>query len=199
MKFGYARVSTREQSLNLQKDALSQEGCTQIIEEQVSGVKADRPKLEKLLSELREGDTLVVWRLDRLGRSLKNLVELTTYLNEKKIGLKSLNDPIDTTTSQGRFVFNLFASLAEFERDIIKERTLAGLEAARQRGRTGGRPKGLSKEGKNKALAAETLYREQKLSTRQISKQLGISTSTLYAYLKSRGVHTTPYKRKLAA
>lgn len=144
--------------------------------------------MNNLLERLRAGDTLVVWKLDRLGRSLTDLVKLVTGLNKRQVGLKSLSDPIDTTTSQGRFVFNIFASLAELERDIIKERTLAGLEAARARGRQGGRPRGLSQEAENKALAAESLYKEKKLSTRQIAKRLGISTSTLYDYLKHRGV-----------
>jgi DNA invertase Pin-like site-specific DNA recombinase len=188
MKFGYCRVSTREQNLDLQVDALIKEGCYEIFKDQVSGVKADRPNLSKLLERLRAGDTLVVWKLDRLGRSLTDLVKLVNGLNEQQIGLKSLSDPIDTTTSQGRFIFNIFASLAELERDIIKERTLAGLEAARSRGRQGGRPRGLSQEAENKAIAAESLYIERKLSTRQIAKRLGISTSTLYDYLRHRGI-----------
>jgi len=188
MKLGYCRVSTREQNLDLQVDALTKEGCSEIFQDQVSGVKADRPQLNKLLERLRAGDTLVVWKLDRLGRSLTDLVKLVNELNQKQVGLKSLSDPIDTTTSQGRFVFNIFASLAELERDIIVERTLAGLDAARARGRQGGRPRGLSPEAENKALAAESLYKERKLSTRQIAKRLGISTSTLYDYLRYRGV-----------
>jgi DNA invertase Pin-like site-specific DNA recombinase len=114
--------------------------------------------LNKLIEGLREGDVLVVWKLDRLGRSLIDLIKLVNQLGEKKVGLKSLSDPIDTTTSQGRFIFNLFASLAELERDIIRERTLAGLAAARSRGRIGGHSKGLSQEVENKALAAESLY-----------------------------------------
>jgi len=191
MKFGYCRVSTREQNLDLQFDALNKEGCNEIFQDQVSGVKADRPQLSKLLERLRAGDTLVVWKLDRLGRSLTDLVKLVNELNQKQVGLKSLSDPIDTTTSQGRFVFNIFASLAELERDIIVERTLAGLEAARSRGRQGGRPRGLSQEAENKALAAESLYRERKLSTRQIAKRLRISTSTLYDYLRHRSVKIT--------
>lgn len=199
MKFGYARVSTREQNLEMQKDALLTEGCKKIFEEHVSGVKAARPQLMLLLEQLREGDTIVVWKLDRLGRSLTHLVDLTNLLLQKKVGLKSLNDPIDTTTSQGRFTFNLFASLAEFERDIIRERTLAGLEAARARGRRGGRPKGLSPEAENKALAAEALYKERELTTRQIAKRLGISGATLYSYLRHRAIKTSPYKRKILA
>ena len=188
MKFGYARVSTKEQKLDLQMDALKKEGCQEIFEDQISGAKSERPQLAKLLEKLRDGDVVVVWKLDRLGRSLIELVKLVNMLAEKGVGLKSLSDPIDTTSSQGRFVFNIFASLAELERDIIRERTKAGLSAARSRGRIGGRPKGLSKEAENKALAAESLYKERKLSTRQIAKRLSISTSTLYQYLRFRGI-----------
>jgi len=191
MKFGYARVSTKEQKLDLQMDALKKEGCQEIFEDQISGAKSERPQLAKLLEKLRDGDVLVVWKLDRLGRSLVELVKLVNMLAEKGVGLKSLSDPIDTTSSQGRFVFNIFASLAELERDIIRERTKAGLSAARSRGRIGGRPKGLSKEAENKALAAESLYKERKLSTRQIAKRLSISTSTLYQYLRFRGIKIT--------
>ena len=139
--------------------------------------------LDRVVDSLRAGDVLVIWKLDRLGRSLKHLVELVNTLKEREIGLQSLNDPIDTTTSQGRLSFNLFASLAEFERDLIRERTQAGLAAARARGRNGGRPKGLSVQAEATACAAETLYRERQLSVRQIAARLGIAKSTLYAYL----------------
>jgi DNA invertase Pin-like site-specific DNA recombinase len=188
MKFGYCRVSTKEQNLDMQIDALKKDGCIEIYKDQVSGSKADRPQLTKLMENLREGDVIVVWKLDRLGRSITDLIKLINKLGEKKVGLKSLSDPVDTTTSQGRFIFNLFASLAELERDIIRERTMAGLAAARSRGRVGGRPKGLSQEAENKALAVESLYKEKKLSVREIAKRLDISTSTLYAYLKHQGV-----------
>lgn len=158
MKIGYARVSTREQNLDMQAIALEEAGCQKIYEEKVSGVKADRPVLNNLIDQLRPNDVLVVWKLDRLGRSLKNLVELVQKLMENNIGLCSLNDPIDTTNPQGRLIFNIFASLAEFERDVIRERTQAGLSAARARGRRGGRPKGLAKAAEATACAAETLY-----------------------------------------
>lgn len=190
MRVGYARVSTKDQSLNLQVDALQKAGCDQVFREVASGAKTARPVLDDLLSRLRAGDVLVIWKLDRLGRSLKHLVTLATELMEREIGLISLNDPIDTTTAQGRLIFNIFASLAEFERDLIRERTQAGLEAARARGRKGGRPRGLSKEAKQKAMAAETLYREGELSVQAICDQLGISKPTLYAYLKYRDVKT---------
>ena len=147
MIIGYARVSTKEQIFDLQIDALKKVGCKKIYREVVSGAKAERQVLNELLENIRSGDILVIWKLDRLGRSLKHLVELVNGLSDKGIGLKSINDPIDTTTPQGRLVFNIFASLAEFERDLIRERTNAGLSAARSRGRTGGRPKGLTQKG----------------------------------------------------
>jgi DNA invertase Pin-like site-specific DNA recombinase len=134
MKVGYARVSTKDQTLDLQLDALKKAGCSKIYTETVSGARADRPELAKLMDALRTGDVLVIWKLDRLGRSLKNLIDIVNDLLQRKVGLKSLGDPIDTTTSQGRLTFNIFASLAEFERDLIRERTNAGLTAARARG-----------------------------------------------------------------
>ena len=196
MKIGYARVSTKEQSFDLQLDALRKAGCKKIYQETVSGAKAARLQLDLMLDNLRAGDVLVIWKLDRLGRSLRHLVELVHGLMEKGVGLKSLNDPIDTTTPQGRLSFNLFASLAEFERDLIRERTQAGLSAARARGRRGGRPRGLPSSAEVTARAAETLYTERKLSVRQIANRLGISKSTLYAYLRHRGVRIGPYQRR---
>jgi len=196
MKIGYARISTKDQNLNMQLDALQKAGCEKIYEETASGLKSDRPILTGLLSHLREGDVLVVWKLDRLGRSLKNLIEIINLLLEKKVGLQSLSDPVDTTTSQGRLIFNIFASLAEFERDIIHERTQAGLSSARARGRFGGRPSGLSKRGLSSAYAAETLYLEGKLSVRQIADQLGIGKNTLYSYLRHRKVPIGSYEHK---
>jgi DNA invertase Pin-like site-specific DNA recombinase len=188
MIIGYARVSTRDQNVALQVDALKQAGCAKVHTEVVSGASAARPVLDRVLEDLRPGDVLVVWKLDRLGRSLKHLVETVTDLAARDIGLKSLNDPIDTATPHGRLTFNLFASLAEFERDLIRERTQAGLSAARARGRKGGRPKGLPPAAEATACAAETLYREGKLSAQQIAGRLRISKSTLYAYLRHRGV-----------
>jgi len=188
MNIGYARVSTRDQTVAPQVDALKEVGCTKVYTEVISGAATERPILAKLLDEVRPGDIVVVWKLDRLGRSLKHLIETVNLLSQQDVGIKSLNDPIDTTTSQGRLVFNLFASLAEFERDVIRERTQAGLSAARARGRTGGRPKGLPLQAQSTACAAETLYREGKLSAQQIAEHLHISKSTLYAYLRHRGV-----------
>ena len=191
MRVGYARVSTREQNLDSQIDALKKARCTTIHQEIVSGAKTDRPVLDTVIKGLRKGDVLVIWKLDRLGRTLKHLVTLVNDLLSRKVGIISLNDPIDTTTPQGNFAFNIFASLAEFERDLIIMRTQAGLSAAKARGRLGGRPKGLSESAKEKACAAETLYKEEKLSTRQIAKQLNISKTTLYSYLKHRNVTLT--------
>lgn len=194
MKIGYARVSTKDQNFNLQIDALKNTGCEKIYREVVSGAKAERAQLNSMLENLRKGDILVVWKLDRLGRSLKHLVELVSELVKKGVGLKSINDPIDTTTAQGRLSFNIFASLAEFERDIIRERTQAGLSAARARGRVGGRPKGLPKKAEATAYAAETLYLEKKLTVEQIAEKLNISKGTLYSYLRHRGVQIGEYK-----
>lgn len=188
MKIGYARVSTKDQKLSLQLDALTAAGCEKIYKEHASGAKADRPELAKLIEHVREGDTVVIWKLDRLGRSLSHLVELVDELQQRKIGLISLNDPIDTTTPQGRFAFRIFASLAEFERELIRERTQAGLQSARRRGQKLGRPTGLSKEAENKARIAESLYNEKKLSVVEIAKSINISKRTLYNYLRARGV-----------
>lgn len=195
MKIGYARVSTRDQNLALQVDALKAAGCERIYQDVASGAKTARPALDELLGQLRAGDVLVIWKLDRMGRSLKHLVDLVGDLMERKVGLLSLNDPIDTTSAQGRLVFNLFASLAEFERELIRERTQAGLTAARARGRVGGRPKGLSQQAQATAMAAQTLYRERKLSVAAIAHKLHVSKSTLYSYLRHRGVEIGPYAK----
>jgi DNA invertase Pin-like site-specific DNA recombinase len=194
LRIGYARVSTRDQNCDLQVDALRVAGCEKIYSEAVSGARADRPVLDELLRNIRSGDVLVIWKLDRLGRSLRHLVEMVGTLMEKGVGLQSLHDPVDTTTPHGRLTFNLFASLAEFERDLIRERTQAGLTAARARGRNGGRPKGILPQAEATAMAVETLYREGKLTTRQIASKLSISKSTLYAYLRHRGVAIGAYR-----
>lgn len=188
MKIGYARVSTKDQSLNMQIEALKQAGCIQICEEIASGAKTARPVLDEVMRNLREGDTLVIWKLDRLGRNLAHLIHLTNKLIEKKIGLISLNDPIDTSTAQGRMIFGIFATLAEFERELIRERTQAGLKSARARGRKGGRPKGLTQAAIEKSLIAETLYRSGNIPVKKIAEQLGISKTTLYLYLRYRNV-----------
>lgn len=192
MKIGYARVSTKDQNLNLQQDALQREGCEKVFEEKGSGTKSDRPQLNRMLEQLRQNDVVIVWKLDRLGRSLRDLVRRVTEIQDKGAEFKSLHDHIDTTTPQGKLTFHLFAALAEFERDIIAERTRAGLEAARARGRKGGRPKGLSKKAQDKAMIAETLYRQQK-PVSEICDHLHISKSTLYRYLEYRGVEVGKY------
>ena len=158
MKIGYARVSTIEQNLDLQRDALKAAGCGKIIEDTVSGGKAKRDGLERVRELLRQGDVLAVWRLDRLGRTLKHLIELMAELEGQGIGFQSTTEAIDTTTPGGKLVFHIFAALAEFERNIIRERTRAGLEAARARGRKGGRPE---LDDKKRAMAVE-LYRGKK-------------------------------------
>ncbi len=168
MKLGYARVSTKDQHLELQIDALTKAGCEKIYQDIASGAGTERPALNEMINHLRPGDVLVIWKLDRLGRSLNHLIGLVNDLMKKNIGLQSLHDPIDTTTAQGRLSFNLFASLAEFERDLIRERTQAGLSAARARGRNGGRPKGIPQKAEATACAAETLYKEGRLSVNEI-------------------------------
>src|SRR5881275_724710 len=161
MYVGYARVSTSDQTLDLQKDALEKIGCTKIFTDTASGAKEERKGLEEALAFLREGDTLVVWRLDRLGRTLKHLIETVTDLSQRHIGFKSLTESIDTTTSNGRLIFHIFGALAEFERDIIRERTLAGLLAARARGRMGGQPKTPALNDAKKVLIAQSLYNDK--------------------------------------
>src|SRR6476659_475969 len=140
MLVGYARVSTQEQDLALQLDALKSDGCEKVYEEKASGAQRERPELKAALGYMRQGDTLVVWKLDRLARSLKQLIETVEAMSEQGFGLRSLTEAIDTTTAGGKLVFHLFAALAEFERGVICERTMAGLQAARARGRTGGKP-----------------------------------------------------------
>lgn len=188
MKIGYARVSTQDQNLGLQLQALKEAGCEKIFKEKESGAKADRPELAKLLEQIREGDTIVVWKLDRLGRSLKHLIETVNLFAEKGAEFKSLKESFDTSGATGKLVFNIFASFAEFERDMIRERTNAGLANARRVGRTGGRPKGLSDEIKAKAETAKILYESKSLSVNGISRQLNISKTTLYKLLESKGV-----------
>ena len=186
MLVGYARVSTNEQTLNLQKDALEKIGCIKIFSDVVSGAKTDRKGLDEALSYVREGDILVVWRLDRLGRSLKHLIETITQLNNRKIGFKSITENIDTTTSGGKLVFHIFGALAEFERDIIKDRTKAGLNAARARGRLGGRPKAKMLDSPKKIALAQSLYENRDNTIDEICKTLSVSRATLYRYIKTK-------------
>ena len=182
MLIGYARVSTDDQSLNLQRDALQEIGCKQIFQDQTSGIKADRPGLENAIEYARAGDTLVVWRLDRLSRSLKDLITIVTQLELEGIDFKSLHESIDTASCSGKLVFHLFGALAEFERNLIRERTQAGLRAARARGRMGGRPETLNRTKQNLVVK---LYDEKNHSVNQICEMMGISKPTLYKYVQT--------------
>jgi DNA invertase Pin-like site-specific DNA recombinase len=185
MLIGYARVSTHDQTLSLQQDALQKAGCTKIFTDTASGAKAERKGLDAALSYVRSGDTLVVWRLDRLGRSLPHLISTMTSLEEQGIGFKSLTENIDTTTSGGKLIFHIFGALAEFERNLIRERTQAGLLAARSRGRTGGRPKALT--ARKLAMARELYDKGHPIS--EICQTLKISRATLYRALKAEEQH----------
>lgn len=190
MLTGYARISTHDQNLDLQRDALEQAGCTRIYEDRLSGAASARPGLEKLREVLRTGDTLVVWRLDRLGRSLKDLIAWITWLEDQGVGLRSLTESIDTTTSGGRLIFHIFGALAEFERTLIRDRTQAGLAAARARGRKGGRRPVLNAD--KRALAVR-LYEERQMPINRICAMMGISKPTLYSYVRAaNGVGDDP-------
>lgn len=178
---GYLRVSTDDQTFALQRDALQAVGCTKFYDDVASGAKTDRPGLTKALEYLRDGDTLVVWKLDRLGRSLQQLIALISMLRDRGIAFKSLTEEIDTTTPQGKLFFHFFAALAEFERDLIRERTKAGLAAARARGRKGGRRRKLSVE---ELQLVHKLYSEKEQSVSEICRMLKIGRTTLYRYLQ---------------
>ena len=181
MLIGYARVSTFDQNPDLQKDALEKAGCEKIFIDTISGTVSQRPGLTKIKEILRKGDTLVVWRLDRLGRSLKDLIDWMNYLDTEGIALKSLQESIDTSTATGKLVFHVFGALAEFERNLIQERTQAGLSAARARGRLGGRPKTLNDDKKQVVI---DLYNERKLTVKKICEMMGISKPTFYNYVR---------------
>ncbi len=183
MLVGYARVSTDDQNLDLQRDALTHAGCERIFTDVASGAKDDRTGLAEAIAFLRPGDTLAVWKLDRLGRSLKHLIETVAALQARKVGFRSLQESIDTTTSGGKLIFHVFGALAEFERDLIRERTQAGLRAARARGRHGGRPRAL--DAKTLAVA-RSLHRDPSNTVGDICRTLGISRATFYRHLPSR-------------
>jgi DNA invertase Pin-like site-specific DNA recombinase len=180
MLLGYARVSTDDQNLDLQRDALRAAGCEKVLEDRLSGAKAARPGLTLLLEVARTGDSIVVWRLDRLGRTLHDLIVLAKRLEEAGIGLVSLQEKIDTSSSGGRLIFHMFGALAEFERHVLRERTQAGLNAARARGRKGGRPKRLDPAKRQVAIQ---LYNDQQHTVAEICRMMGISKPTLYSYL----------------
>src|SRR5712691_11916893 len=185
MLIGYARVSTNEQNLDLQRDALRKAGVTakHIFTDKITGIKEERPGLTEALTHLREGDTLVVWRLDRLGRSLKHLIETVTALQGQGVAFLSITENINTSSATGQLVFHIFGALAEFERNLIRERTIAGLSAARARGRKGGRPK--LNTSLSKVAMAKRLYRDKTNTPRDICKTLNISRATLYRYIKT--------------
>jgi len=178
--FGYARVSTTEQNPDLQVDELTAAGCWKVWTDRASGALDRRPQLDEVLEQLRPGDTLVVWRLDRLGRSLRHLIEVVTGLDERGVGFRSLRESIDTTTAGGRLVFHLFGALAQFEREIIRDRTVTGLTAARARGRVGGRPFKLSAEQRRQA---RKMYDDRELTVEQIGAVLGVSRTSIYRAL----------------
>lgn len=185
MLIGYARISTQDQNLDLQLDALNRAGCDKVFTDTASGSKAARPGLDQAISHVREGDTLVVWKLDRLGRSIRHLIDTIKDLEVRKVGFKSLQEAIDTTTPGGKLVFHVIAALAEFERDLIRERTNAGLSSARARGRKGGRPKSLSDKQLKQARA---LIKDPSVPIGEICKTLKVSRSTLYRYAATKDV-----------
>ena len=194
MRIGYARVSTQEQDLALQLDALNKEGCEKIFQEKASGAQRDRPELKTALAYMRKGDTLVVWKIDRLARSMKQLIETIESFQERGIGLKSLQDPIDTSSPSGKLVFHIFAALAEFERGVIRERTTAGLRAARERGRVGGRPPSLSAKD---LQAAKAMLKDSDITVAAVARRLNVAASTLYRHMPHARSASLEEKQKL--
>jgi DNA invertase Pin-like site-specific DNA recombinase len=187
---GYARVSTLDQNLALQRDALTEAGCTKLFVEQMSGAVLDRPALHDVLEFARAGDTIIVWKLDRLARSMKQLIETLETLRLRNIGFRSLTEALDTTTPQGRLVFHMFGALAEFERSLIRERTQAGLAAARRAGRTEGRPAKLTDDDLD---VATTLLANPDITVAEVAQRVGVSPATLYRYLPAaRTAHGPP-------
>jgi DNA invertase Pin-like site-specific DNA recombinase len=188
MLVGYARVSTADQDPDLQLRALKAAGCKKVFEEKASGAQRERPQLIAALDYMREGDTLCVWKLDRLARSLKQLIETVEAFEDRGTHLLSLTESIDTSTPSGRLVFHIFGSLAEFERGLIRERTLAGLASARARGRVGGRPKSLPDA---KLKAATAMLKAGEMTVAEVAEHVGVSPSTLYRYLPSARSNTS--------
>ncbi len=184
MKVGYIRTSRKDQNPDLQRDALQAAGCERIFEEHISSRKETRPQLVAALDYCRDGDRFVVWKLDRLGRTLRELIDLVNGMNERGIEFVSLQENIDTTTPGGKLIFHVFGSVAEFERDLVRERTIAGLEAARARGRQGGRPKAFNKK---KLQLASKLLRSKELTIPEVCQAVGVGRTTLYRYLKPDG------------
>lgn len=188
MLIGYARVSTQDQNLDLQINALNQAGCKRVFEDKISGSRAERPGLAKALDMLREGDTLVVWKLDRLGRSVKHLVDLVGALHQRGVQFKSLTDAIDTTTPSGRFFFHVMASLAEMERELTIERTRAGLQVARQLGRIGGRKRQMT----DSKIASARKLLTSGVPPRDVAQNLGVSVPTLYRWIPASSYAVSP-------
>lgn len=185
MIIGYARVSTQDQNSELQVDALEKAGAEQVFQERVTGKLRERPELSQCLRTLRKGDILVVWKLDRLARSLKDLVEIVQDIHDREIGFKSLTESIDTTSSGGRLVFHIFGALAEFEHDLIRERTIAGLKAARARGRNGGRKPAMSEADVKKAAA---MLSDPQITKTEVAAHFGVTRTTLNASLSRMGL-----------
>lgn len=194
MIVGYARVSTQDQSLELQLDALNAAGCEDIFQEKFTGKSKDRPQLTACLRAVRKGDVLVVWKLDRLARSLKDLVELITELESREVGFRSLTEAIDTTTAGGKLVFHIFGALAEFEHNLIRERTMAGLAAARARGRKGGRKPSMSKADIRKAAA---MLKDEKITKKEVAEHFGVSRLTLNKSLEREGFDGLPDRNNI--
>jgi len=190
MIIGYARVSTKDQNLDLQIEALKKAGCDKIFKEKISGAIKERPELDAMISQLRAGDTIVVWKLDRLGRSLKNIIDLVLDFNQKQVVVKGLTDGVDTSTSNGRLFLNIMASLAEYEKELIRERTNAGLSAAKARGRLGGRPRGLKAETVSKLKIMRPLISNRDSNYEEIYTSLGISRANFYRYKKLLETHS---------
>jgi DNA invertase Pin-like site-specific DNA recombinase len=183
---GYARVSTDDQSAALQQDALKAAGCLKVFTDKASGSLANRPQLDRMLDQLRPGNVVVVWRLDRLGRSLKNLIALVGDLADRGVSFRSLSESIDTTTANGKLFFSIMGALAEFERDLIRERTMAGLAAARARGRVGGRPPTMTPD---KVKVARQMYDSKEHTVEAIAQTLGVSRKTIYRHLEPQTAH----------
>ena len=183
MNIGYCRISTAEQNLDLQIQALKEAGCEKIFEEVASGAKDDRPKLKESIEYARKGDVIVVWKLDRLSRSLKHLIETVNDLEKREIGFRCITQQLDTTTPSGKLIFHVFGAISEFERSLIRERTSAGLKVARARGRLGGRPKVLDQE---KITIAQSLYDDGKTTVEKICETLNISRATFYRHVKQK-------------
>jgi len=197
MIIGYARVSTKDQNLDLQIEALEKAGCKKIYQEKISGTTKNRPELDKMIEQFREGDELYVWRLDRLGRSLKNIIDLVLSLSDKGIIIKGITDGVDTSTMNGRLFLNIMASLSEYERELIRERTNAGLQSARARGRLGGRPKGYTQETISKLLLLRNIYKDVTKRPEEIYKPFGLTRATFYRYAKILDHHTDDEIKKM--